>query len=521
MESSTACTVRNENDEKFRLQSVKSVNSSADRIAKSPQTIHAIWHKLLNERAQSPALWDCNDSARIPLKTFGQIEIEAQRLADAWRILPEGAVLAVFLGNHHSWPAVVLAALRLRLVLLPLASGMERVQRESILQTAQASALVEAGASDLHIQMLPQQRPPTFEPFAERPALLKLTSGTTGTPRMIGFSESQLVADCTQICSTMGLRETDLNFGVISISHSYGFSNLLTPLLCCGIPLILSSDPYPRAILKALQQSEATVFPTVPALLRKLVALPDAPAIPTLRLCISAGALLPPADAWAFTDQFGIKVHSFYGSSECGGIAYDRSNDPVYEEGLVGPPMDGVRIERLDGSDHAGGIAVRSAAVGLGYWPESDPAVLDGERFIPTDLVADTPRGMALRGRTSDVINIGGQKLHPGAIERLLKGQSPVRDAIVFGTTCPLRGEQCVACVIADSHPSDDPLEVRLRKICAENLAPWQVPKHFWFLPELPTNARGKVSRRDLAQMWLLQSAKPAPECSTQALAES
>ena len=62
------------------------------------------------------------------------------------------------------------------------------------------------------------------------PALLKLTSGTTAAPRAIRFRSAQLLADAEQICDTMGITEADLNFAVIPLSHSYGFSNLITPL---------------------------------------------------------------------------------------------------------------------------------------------------------------------------------------------------------------------------------------------------------------------------------------------------
>src|SRR5690606_39188723 len=79
------------------------------------------------------------------------------------------------------------------------------------------------------------------------PQFLKLTSGTTSAPRAIRFQAHQLVADCDHICETMGITDADVNFGVIPFSHSYGFSNLLTPLLCRGVALVASEDRLPRA----------------------------------------------------------------------------------------------------------------------------------------------------------------------------------------------------------------------------------------------------------------------------------
>src|SRR5204862_5012835 len=81
------------------------------------------------------------------------------------------------------------------------------------------------------------------------PNRLRLTSSTTATPRAIRFRSKQLLADCNQICDTMGIYEIDLNLGVVPVSHSYGISNLLTPLIALGVPMFISRDRTTRAIL--------------------------------------------------------------------------------------------------------------------------------------------------------------------------------------------------------------------------------------------------------------------------------
>ena len=68
---------------------------------------------------------------------------------------------------------------------------------------------------------------------------LKLTSATTGPARAVVFTAEQLAADAENIVATMGLRPDWPNLGVISLAHSYGFSNLVLPLLLHGIPLVL------------------------------------------------------------------------------------------------------------------------------------------------------------------------------------------------------------------------------------------------------------------------------------------
>jgi long-subunit acyl-CoA synthetase (AMP-forming) len=69
---------------------------------------------------------------------------------------------------------------------------------------------------------------------------LWLTSGSSGRPKGIVTSEANLIADCTNICMSMGIRTDDLNLGAIPFSHSYGFSNLVMPLLLQGTPIVVS-----------------------------------------------------------------------------------------------------------------------------------------------------------------------------------------------------------------------------------------------------------------------------------------
>src|SRR6184192_1648394 len=264
------------------------------------------------------------------------------------------------------------------------------------------------------------------------PSLLKLTSGTTAAPRAIRFHSRQLLADCNQICDTMDISDDDLNFGVIPVSHSYGFSNLLTPLIARGVPMVVSCDRTPRAVLADLARTHATVFPGTPVFYQAFCNLDDVPALPKLRLCISAGAPLSGAVAKKFHEKFKQPIHSFYGSSECGGICYDRDGT-TFEDGFVGAPMEDVDLTMIDPAATASQVRVRSAAVGDGYFPESDEEKLGNGVFLPDDLLARHDSGFKIVGRVSDLINVAGKKVNPAEVEAQLLRFGGVRHAVVFG----------------------------------------------------------------------------------------
>jgi len=445
------------------------------------------WAETLARKGDSPAIFNTRGEVA---RTFRQINARADDFERKLQDFRPGSVLAVQIGNHEDWPSILVACLRRGVVILPLEQSISEQQRETALKICQASGVVENPDA---IRKLDNEQ---LEWRGSSPTLLKLTSGTTAAPRAIRFRSEQLLADCEQICDTKGISDADLNFGVIPVSHSYGFSNLLMPLIARGVPMVISRDRTPRAVLDDLARTNATVFPGTPVFYQAFCEMENVPALPGLRLCISAGAPLPLAVAKKFRGRFGLPIHSFYGASECGGICYDREGREDVE-GYVGTPMNGVEVELIDSSSEAGQVRVRSAAAGDGYFPESDDAKLGNGIFVPDDLLARCGDGFKIVGRVSDLINVAGKKVNPAQIEEVLLRVRGVRQAIAFGrvAVAGLRNEEIAACVVGDV----DFREGALLEACRKELSAWQVPKRIFIVESIPTNERGKISRRELA----------------------
>lgn len=465
----------------------------------------AAWKITLARRGEALAVLSPSGGV---LRTFVDIEREAVELEALFAGQPAHSVVAVQIGNSERWPALLLALLRRRLVVLPVGRHMENGELDLAIETSRAALLVTLADDELRLTPCAPLITRSFTWNDPVPDLLKLTSGTTSLPRAIRFRAVQLVADCESICDTMGISERDLNFGVIPFSHSYGFSNLITPLICRGVPLVASEDRMPRAILNDLAVSRATVFPGMPVFFQKIAEMQNTPSFPALRLCISAGSLLPVEVAQAFTARFGLKIHAFYGSSECGSIAYDAGDETRYAVGFVGHSMRGVEVSPA--GEPAEAIVVRSAAVGDDYFPNRDRAKLGDGRFIPGDLVRCDASGLVIVGRVSDVINIAGRKLNPLEVEARLAEFPGVKQVVVFGVPSALRGEEAVACIAGEGVESP-----AMMRFCQGRLSAWQIPRELWIVPEIPTNAHGKISRRALAESFLVHKGRKAKSCPT------
>ncbi|MDQ6809473.1 MAG: acyl--CoA ligase [Verrucomicrobiota bacterium] len=450
----------------------------------------AAWAKVVERFSDHAAIFETSGAVA---RSFREIDAEATQL-EKGELSPvsAGSVVAIETGNHFAWPALLIACLRRRAVILPLESTMGERDRSAAIETCGVSAIITAKEGKLSIEMVREVSDIAWA--GPVPVLLKLTSGTTAAPRGIRFRSEQLLADCTQICDTMGIVADDLNFGVVPISHSYGFSNLLTPLVARGVPLVLSRDRMPRAVLDGLARTGATVFAGMPVFYQAFAEMDDPPPLPRLRLCISAGAPLPLELARKFRDKFGLSIHSFYGSSECGGICYDREA-ALEESGLVGEAMTGVKVELADAAEGASRVRVRSSAVGDGYFPVAEEERLGHGWFAPDDLMAKTAHGLRIVGRVSDLINVAGKKVNPADVEAELLAHAAVRSAVAFARESATRNQEVAACVVAQT----DVTERALLDHCRRRLSGWQVPKRIFFIDEIPTNERGKVSRRELA----------------------
>jgi acyl-CoA synthetase (AMP-forming)/AMP-acid ligase II len=295
-----------------------------------------------------------------------------------------------------------------------------------------------------------------------------------------------LPADADNIVASMGLRADRPNLGVISLAHSYGFSNLVTPLLLHGIPLILGPSVLPEAIRLAAADEKCLTLAAVPAIWRSWH---EARAIPpNVRLAISAGAPLPwPLEREIFA-SWGLKIHNFYGASECGGIAYDASETPREDGALAGTPLCGVNLS-LNGD---GCLRVQSRAVGQTCWPQADEALAGGS-FQTTD-VAELRDGLVfLRGRLSDQIHVAGRKFWPETVERALLAHPRVRECLVLGAPSGQaeRTETILAVVAASATESE------LKEFLQETLPAWQVPREWRFVASLSAGPRGKISRAE------------------------
>jgi acyl-CoA synthetase (AMP-forming)/AMP-acid ligase II len=214
--------------------------------------------------------------------------------------------------------------------------------------------------------------------------------------------------------------------------------------------------------------------------------------------------------------RIGFNVVACYGSAEASLVANAPAQAIRGIAGAVGYVTPGMRVEIVDDSDRpvppgeSGIVRIRGDYMVNGYFNEAQsPSLIfrDGW-FYPGDIGSLTADGMLIiSGRQTAVLNLGGEKIAPEAIEEVIAACDAMPAGAAVVTTKDGFDEIWVA--IESEKPLD---RERLHQYCHENLPARFVPKRFVTVPYLPRNAMGKLDRPQLRQMLEGKAAATGPQ---------
>ena len=491
-------------------------------MSQSASEIVERFHRIRHDRPQRPLIHLPGTRATVTAEDLWTLALRQRMVLERLGVTHDQLVIAQ-IGNRPAAIALWLACRQLGTALMPADAGTPRAELSALAARFGATVAIVAPAStadglgeatdfpdDLSVVRIRggEPKPDVYKGAAA----LKLTSGSTGLPKATFTLESHLVEDASHITTAMEIRPDDCQIAVIPLSHAYGLGNLVLPLLLQGTAIVLREAFVPQQVLADGAAYHARVFAGVPFMFAHFAAHTGRAAWPrSLHSLISAGAPLDPATATAFTRTFGIKIHSFYGASETGGITFDDSPDADGTP-TVGRAMPGVTVTlrpEEGGPADGGRVHVAGDAVASGY-AGRDEAAADG--FIDGGFMTgdfgrfDSHCRLILTGRVSSFINVAGKKVQPDEVEQVLRTMPGIEDVRVLGAADAARGQQVVACVVA----RHDISAAAIRHYCASKLAAHKVPRTILRLEGIPLTERGKTDRAKLEALMREQLAGPA-----------
>jgi long-chain acyl-CoA synthetase len=340
-------------------------------------------------------------------------------------------------------------------------------------------------------------------------AWLGYTSGTTGQPKGAILTHLGATHVAAAVVDRFGYREDDVVLCALPLFHSYALNSCMIQVMMAGASQVILERFTTDGVLQAIQDHRITLFPGVPTMFNYLVNVPDRARydLRSLRICQSAGAVLPAKLMHDFERLFGVPLVDGYGITEA--HSFVTLNDPTGKrpDGSCGKALEGVQVRIVDPEDRdvpageRGELVYRGPNLPAGYVnrPEATAEALRGGWYHSGDVASMDDEGYVyIVDRIKDTIICGGYNIYPKEVEDVIYAHPAVLDVAVVGVSDEAKGEIPKACVVLK--PGAAATAAELEAYCRQTLAAYKVPRVIEFMDAVPKTASGKTKRFLLRQ---------------------
>lgn len=350
----------------------------------------------------------------------------------------------------------------------------------------------------------------------DRMAMILYTSGTTNLPKGVVTTHGNIMAQVTTLIKAWEWTEKDYTLCVLPLNHIHGIVNVVCCALWAGACCEFVSKFDEETVYSIFEKGKVTVFMAVPTIYYKLIAYWEQ--IPTKeklivqekmenqRLMVCGSAALPVSILKKWRKISGHTLLERYGMTEIGMALSNRLKGRRYP-GYVGKPLPKVQVRIADednkmlGIGFSGEIQVKGPQVFKKYWnrdKEMEAAFTMDGWFKTGDIGIIENDNFKILGRNSiDIIKSGAYKISAIEIEEVLRAYKNILDCSVVGLPDDEWGE--IVCAVIVAKPTID--IKNLKRWLRNKLAPEKKPRRFEIVEELPKNAVGKVSKKDIIHL--------------------
>jgi acyl-CoA synthetase (AMP-forming)/AMP-acid ligase II len=338
------------------------------------------------------------------------------------------------------------------------------------------------------------------------------TSGTTGRAKGVRLTVHGMLWIAAACWAPItGLCERDTLLSPLPLFHSYPLNLTVLSVLATGASAYIMDKFSPSEAVRLLAGGEFTYFPGVRTMFHYLLqATRGEPGLkfPNLRLCVSAGAIMPATLNRDCEERFGIKLLDGYRITETSTMVTMNWPSGGRIMGSCGIPLPGlaVRIVDANGGDVAPGaegeLIVRGPNVMPGYHnkPEETRNALRDGWYYTGDLAKCDENGfVTVTGRLKELIIRGGQNIAPAEIEEIVNGFAAVLDSAVVGIAHEHLGE--VPALFVVPRPQQAIGSEALLAHCRKHLSAYKVPHVVRLIAEIPRTGSGKIIRYKLREL--------------------
>lgn len=396
--------------------------------------------------------------------------------------IQQGSVVAIVAEFSPLSIAMMLALIERNTILVPISFAVKNI--DEYIRISQAQFVIYA-ENNYKIE--------TINRTVEHPMLLDLikrnsagiiffSSGTTGEPKAALHNLDHLMKKFM----TQGRKISMLTF--LLFDHEGGF-NTIMHALSSGSMIATLQERSPEEVCNIIEKYKIELLPTSPTFLNMLIIsrVYEKYDLSSLRIISYGTEPMPETTLKRLHEIFpDVKLKQTYGLSELGVMSTKSENSESLWMKIGG---DGFEMKIVDGI-----LYIRTQSAMLGYL--NAPSPFDEEGWFNTkDKVEEKDGYIRILGRTTDLINVGGNKVYPNEVESVLLSFAGVKDAHVYGEANPITGMSVVADVSVDEGNNNREFIKKLRRFCGETLGPFKRPTAIRLKKESFSSSRFKKIR--------------------------
>ncbi|AEE53226.1 acyl-CoA synthetase [Haliscomenobacter hydrossis] len=364
---------------------------------------------------------------------------------------------------------------------------------------------------------LPEMESSLPELALERRAMILYTSGTTNLPKGVVSTHKNIAAQVESLLQSWEYSAADHTLCILPLHHVHGIINVVSCTLWAGGTVQFMPQFEAKKVLDLFLQGALNVFMAVPTIYFKLIEAVETMSaedrnhlrtrLQQFRLMISGSAALPVSVMEKWEKISGHRLLERYGMTEIG-MAISNPYAGERRAGYIGIPLPGVSVRLVDEQQNeltageVGEIQIKGDTVFQEYWqrPEATAQSFTPDGWFMTGDTAVVEEGYyRILGRTSmDIIKSGGYKLSALEIEEVLRTHPAIADCAVVGLPSEEWGETVAAALVTKSDLDLATLNSWMR----ERMPAYRVPRQYLLVEELPRNAMGKVTKKDVKMLF-------------------
>jgi long-chain acyl-CoA synthetase len=335
--------------------------------------------------------------------------------------------------------------------------------------------------------------------------LITFSSGSTGDPKPILFSEKNKIERAQQAMELFGINQDDVVLCASPFFHSLGQRLTLLPLLAGGTLVQLAyfnAKRWVDAVTKYKVTFTIPVSTHLHLLVDQIIKFPEK--VETLRSIVSSSATIDKSVKLELFKKLNCNFYEMYGASEVATATSLNNYQAIEKSNSVGLPCPGVEIRIVNHKFidcrpmEIGKIIIKSPLVSQGYYKleKITKKSFFNDFFITGDLgYLDVDGYLYFVNREKDLIISGGVNIYPSDIESYINSNKYVDICVVVGVKDLYLGEVVIAVVVSKD---DDKVMVEnnIRAVLRKELLPNQQPIKYFFESELPYSPSGKIDRK-------------------------